>query len=43
MNLEQAIAALKKEYEKAKTLEFVRNPLAYALHRVWRQVDEGKR
>lgn len=34
MNLEQAIDALKKEYENAKNLEFVRNPLAYALHRV---------
>ena len=43
MNLEQAIDALKKEYEKAKTLKIVRDHLAYALHRVWRQVNEGKR
>ena len=40
MTLERAIEMLKKEYERAKNLEFVRNPLAYALHRVWREADK---
>ena len=43
MTLEKAIQTLEKEYERAKKLEFVRNPLAYALHKVWRMADGGKR
>ena len=39
MSLETAIKLLREEYEKAKGLKFVRNPLAYALHRVWRRAD----
>ena len=41
-DLEAAIKQLHKEYERANKLEFVHNPLAYALHKVWRTVD-GKR
>lgn len=30
------------EYEKAKELEWVKNPLAYALYKVWKIVDKEK-
>ena len=39
---EKTIKILQKEYERAQKLEFVKKPLAYALHRVWRTVDGGK-
>jgi len=34
MSLDNAIEMLKAEYEKAKTIDFVKNPLAYALYHV---------
>ena len=40
MTLEDAIEILKEQYEKAKQLEFVRNPLAYALYHTWRICDK---
>ena len=40
MPLEEVIKMLEKEYERAKTLSFVRDPLAYALYSVWKKVDE---
>ena len=43
MPLEEVIKMLEKEYEHAKTLSFVRDPMAYALHKVWRKVDERVR
>ena len=39
MTLEQAKYHLDKEYERAKQLEYVKNPLAYALHQVWKKAD----
>lgn len=30
---------LKQEHERAKGLAFVRNPVAYALYRVWKMAD----
>ena len=39
MNLERAIKLLESEYERAKKLEWIRNPVAYALHKVWRMAD----
>ena len=39
MTLERAIKILEKEYEKAKKLEWVRNPIAYALYKTWKQAD----
>lgn len=39
MTLEDAIETLKKQYEKAKLLEYVRNPLAYALYQTWKLYD----
>lgn len=42
MALENAIELLRAEYERAKTLEYVRNPLAYALYQVWKKADRAK-
>lgn len=39
MTIEQSIELLKAEYEKAKRLDYIRNPLAYALYQVWRVAD----
>ena len=39
MKLQTAIKRLEVEYEKAKRLERVYNPLAYALYQVWRMAD----
>lgn len=42
MRIEKAHRMLEIEYEKAKKLEWVHNPLAYALHKVWRMADAEK-
>ena len=42
MTLNKAIKLLEEEYEKAKKLEWVRNPLAYALYKVWKMVDRER-
>lgn len=39
---EKVVRRLEKEYEKAQKLEFVQNPLAYALYKVWKMVDRGE-
>ena len=39
MTIEKAIKMLEKEYERAKKLDFIRNPLAYALYQVWKVAD----
>ena len=39
MTLEAAIKRLEQEYERAKGLSFVRNPLAYALYQVWEEAN----
>lgn len=39
MTLNRAKRLLEREYEKAKTLEFVQNPMAYALYQVWQKAD----
>lgn len=41
MTLGKAIKLLEKEYEKAKQLKWVYNPIAYALYKVWKMADEG--
>ena len=43
MTLQKAINRLEAEYEKAKNLPFVRNPVAYALYQVWRMADEKQK
>ena len=40
MRLATAIKRLETEYEKAKRLEWVHNPLAYALYQVWKIADK---
>lgn len=40
MEIERAIELLKIEYEKAKRLAYVVNPLAYALYQVWKTADK---
>ena len=42
MRIDTAIKLLQKEYERAKKLEFVRDPVAYALYQVWRQAEKGE-
>lgn len=36
MTLEKAVKLLEREYERAKRITFIRNPLAYALYQVWK-------
>ena len=43
LTLEQVIKMLEEEYERAKKLEFVWDPRAYALYHTWKKVDERKR
>jgi hypothetical protein len=42
MTLEEAKALLDKEYERAQRLEYVINPLAYALYQVWKIADKKR-
>lgn len=42
MTLEEAKKLLDEEYERAQKLEYVINPLAYAVHQVWKKVDTDK-
>lgn len=42
MTLARAIKLLEKEYERAKALGWVKNPMAYALYHVWKIADEGR-
>lgn len=39
MTFEQAIELLRKEYERAKNMEYVKKPLAWALFQVWKKAD----
>lgn len=43
MTLEEAIKLLEFEYEWVKRLDFVYNPIAYALYQVWKKADRRKR
>ena len=38
--IEKAIEMLKAEYERASTLSFIRNPIAYALYHTWKRFDD---
>lgn len=40
MKIEAAIKYLYKQYEKAKTMDYVKKPLAWALYQTWRYVDK---
>lgn len=43
MTLEEAKKLLDEEYERAKRLEYVISPLAYALYQVWKIADKKRR
>jgi len=43
MTLEEAIQMLRDEYERARNLEFVRKPVAYALYQVWKIADRRRK
>lgn len=34
------LKVLREQYERAKRIEFIYNPLAWALYQTWRHVDE---
>lgn len=38
--LDKAIQFLREQYERAQQIEFIHNPLAWALYQTWRHVDE---
>ena len=39
MMLKTAIRLLEQEYERAKELDFVHDPTAYALYQVWKMAE----
>lgn len=43
MKIDTAIKLLQEEYERAQKLEFVRDPVAYALYQVWKKADGGSK
>lgn len=42
MELEEAIKLLKVHYEVAKKLEYVQNPVAFALYQTWKMADKKR-
>ena len=42
MTIDKAIEMLRSEYERAKKMEYVKKPLAWALYQVWKKVDGTK-
>lgn len=42
-NLERAIDDLREEYKRVKSLEFVRDPLGYALYQIWKKYNGKER
>ena len=38
--LTKAIKVLKEQYKKAKKIDWVRNPIAYALYQTWMIFDD---
>lgn len=43
MRIESAIKYLYEQYEKAKGMDYIKKPLAWALYQTWRYVDEKER
>ena len=39
MNIDDAIKLLKAHYEAAKNLEWVHNPVGYALYQTWKMAE----
>lgn len=42
MTLEDAIKLLEKEYERAQSMEYVKNPIAWALYQTWKKADKSR-
>ena len=42
MSIDEAKKLLDEEYERAKRLDYVIDPLAYAIHPVWKKVDKKR-
>ena len=42
MKIETAMKRVEQYYERAKGIEFVHNPVAWALYQVWREADSEK-
>lgn len=43
MTIEKAKELIDAEYERAKKLEYVNNPVAFALYSVWKMADKDRR
>lgn len=43
MTLEKAKNMIEEEYERAKNLEWIERPLAYALYHTWRRAEIEER
>lgn len=43
MSIDDAIAMLRREYEKALTQEWILSPLAWALYIVWKKADSERK
>lgn len=41
-DLQKVVTLLEQQYERACKLDYVYNPLAWALHQVWKKVDKQK-
>lgn len=42
IDIESAIKYLHEQYDKALKMDYIKNPLAWALYQTWRYVDKGK-
>lgn len=42
MELKKAINLLEANYDRGQKLEYVQNPLAWALYQTWKEVDQSK-
>ena len=43
MTLQEVIKMLEDEYERARKLEYVIDPLAFALYVTWKKVDKRRK
>ena len=43
MTLQEVIKMLEDEYERARKLEYVIDPLAFALYATWKKVDKRRK
>lgn len=42
MTIDKVVRLLRAEYEHAKGMKMIHNPLAWALYKVWKIVDSGE-